>query len=105
MILVQIVVENPCSFAAKRLRVLANPRAQQPQQAVAGTQDFREQIVLRAEVGIEGAARKPSRQHDVVDGGCVVAAQTEEAGGMIEYFLAGPSLAVGVDRHGVSPFI
>ncbi len=71
---------------------------------MARAQDLRKQVILRVEVSIEGATRQSGRQHDVVDGGRLVTAQTEKAGGMIEYFLAGPSLAVGVDRHNISPF-
>ena len=48
---------------------------------------------------IEGAARQPGRQHDVVDVGAGMAAQPEQPGGMIEDFGPGAGLAGGVLGH------
>jgi hypothetical protein len=45
-----------------------------PQQALAGSDHQGEQLVLRLEVGIEGASRQAGGQHDVVDIGAGIAA-------------------------------
>jgi hypothetical protein len=58
----------------------AHPR----RQAVAGADHLGEQVVLRLEMGIEGAAGQPGGQHDVVDVGAGIAAQPEQPGGVLE---------------------
>jgi hypothetical protein len=61
---------------------VAQPRAQ----ARAGDDGLGEQIVLRIEMGIEGAARQAGGQHDVVDVGAGIAAQAEQPAGVTEDF-------------------
>jgi hypothetical protein len=58
----------------ERSRQLGAGRSELPQQALARTDHLGEQIFLRFEVRIEGAAGQPRRQHDVVDVGAGVAA-------------------------------
>jgi len=50
-------------------------------------------------MGIESAARQASCQHDVVDIGSGVAAQTEEAGGMLDDFSPDTGFTGGADGH------
>jgi hypothetical protein len=76
-------------------RSTTQPRAQ----AGAGDDGLGEQIVLRREVGIEGAARQAGRQHDVVDVGAGIAAQAEQPAGMIEDFGSGAGVSGGIYRH------
>ena len=79
----------------RRGRRSAQPRAQ----AGAGDDGLGEQRVLGIEVRIEGAARQPGRQHDVIDVGAGIAAQAKQTAGMIENFGAGAGSSGGVLRH------
>jgi len=72
---------------------------QASQQPVAGADRFGEQVFLRVEVGVEGAARQTGRQHDVVDVGAGIAAQPEQAGGMAEDFSPSAGGAGSALRH------
>jgi len=67
--------------------------------------DLGEQVVLRGEMGIEGAARQARRQHDVVDIGSGMAAQPEQPGGMFDDLGPGPGLSGGALRHDMSMII
>jgi hypothetical protein len=60
------------------------PRARE--QAVAGTHDLGEQVLLGREMGIEGATGQAGCQHDVVDVGAAIAAQPEQPGGVLQTF-------------------
>jgi len=76
--------------------------AQLAEQPVAGTDHLGEQILLGLEMGIEGAARQPGRQHDVVDAGPGVAAQPEQPAGVLEYLGPDTGGGGGVRRHDMS---
>ncbi|MBV8392539.1 MAG: hypothetical protein JOY81_05095 [Alphaproteobacteria bacterium] len=69
------------------------------QQAMAGTDDLGEEVVLGGEMGVEAATGQARRQHDVVDVGAGIAAQPEQAGGVPEDLVADGGLAAGADRH------
>ena len=69
------------------------------QQAETGPDDLGEQIVLRPEVRIKGAAGQAGGEHDVVDVGAGIAAQPEQPGGVIEDFAARAELAGRADWH------
>jgi len=73
--------------------------AQSRAQAGAGDYRLGEQVVLRAEMSIEGAAREAGRQHDVVDVGAGIAAQAEQPARMIEDFGPRAGGSGGVLRH------
>jgi len=88
-VLVEIVVQDGPDF----------PGPQLCRQAVSNPDCLGEQLVLRPEMGIEGAARQPRSQHDVVDVGAGMATQPEQPGGMVEDFGAGAGLASGADGH------
>jgi len=77
------------------------PRAQ----AGAGDDRLGEEIVLRREVRIEGAARQAGRQHDVVDIGAGIAAQAEQPAGVIEDFSPGAGRSGEALRHDMSMII
>jgi len=75
--------------------------AQPGQEPVTHTHDFGEQVVLRGEMRIEGAARQAGSQHDVVDIGPGMTAQPEEPGGMLDELGPDGGLAGGADSHGM----
>jgi hypothetical protein len=72
------------------------------QQPVSHPHDLGEQVVLRGEVRIEGAARQAGRQHDVVDIGPRIPAQPEQPGGLLDDLGPDGGLSGGTDRHGMS---
>jgi len=75
------------------------------QQPVSRADHLGEQIVLRLEVGIEGAAGQAGRQHDVVDVGAGVAPQAEQPGGMLEDLGPDAGGMAGAGRHDLSTII
>jgi len=79
--------------------------AQPGQQPVPHAHDLGEQRLLRREVGIEGAARQPGGQHDVVDVGSGMTAQPEQPGGMLDDLGPDGGLAGGADGHDMSIII
>jgi hypothetical protein len=78
---------------------LAAAGAHAGEQAVAGTDHLGEQVVLRLEMGIEGAAGQAGRQHDVVDVGAGIAAQPEQPGSVLEDFGPDAGGVAGAGRH------
>jgi len=82
--------------------------AQPPAQARARDDRLGEQIVLRLEVRIERTARQTGRQHDVVDVGSGIAAQAEQAAGVVEYLgpgAGGSGWVLGHDRSVILPYV
>jgi len=73
--------------------------AQPGQQAVSHSHDLGEQVVLRGEMRVEGAARQAGGQHDVVDVGPGMPAQPEQPGGMLDDLGPDGGLAGGADGH------
>jgi hypothetical protein len=66
---------------------------------VVSRHDLAEQRLLGAEVRVEGAARQARRQHDVVDGSRLEAAQSEQASGVVENVATARSGASRVGGH------
>jgi hypothetical protein len=86
---VEIVVEGGIEW----------PCAQLCQEAMAHAHDFREQVVLRSEMSVEGTAREAGSQHDVIYVGASMAAQAEQPGGMLGDFAPCAGFADGVGGH------
>jgi hypothetical protein len=69
------------------------------EQAVAGADRLGEKVVLGCEVRIKSATRQPSREHDVVDVGADIAAQSKQPGSMLEDIGPRSGFARSADRH------
>jgi hypothetical protein len=88
--------------AVEHIADLAVAGAHADEQAVAGTDHLGKQVVLRLEMGIEGAAGQAGRQHDVVDVGAGIAAQPEQPGGVLEDLGPDAGGMAGAGRHDMS---
>lgn len=86
-------------------RLLGSPGPQPRQQPMPHANDLGEEIVLRREVGVEGAAREAGRQHDVVDVGSGMATQPEETGGVLYDLGSATGLSGRALRHDMSIII